>query len=44
MNELVAQYPFYYAANLDMPQWEAKHCPLCRQNTPLLSWKDMPEI
>jgi orotate phosphoribosyltransferase len=44
MNELVAQYPFYYAADLDMPQWEAKHCPLCRQNTPLLSWKDMPEI
>lgn len=44
MNDLVAQYPFYYAADLDMPQWEPAHCPLCRQNKPLLSWKDMPEI
>ena len=44
MNELVAQYPFYYAADLEMPQWEPTQCPLCRQNKPLLSWKDMPEI
>lgn len=44
MKALVAQYPFYYAADLDMPQWEPAHCPLCRTQTPLLSWKDMPEI
>lgn len=45
MKDLVAQYPFYYAADLDMPQWEPAECPLCRNNnTPLLSWKDMPEI
>ena len=23
MNELIAQHPFYYATDLDMPQWEA---------------------
>ena len=44
VNDLVAQYPFYCAADLDMPQWEPAQCPLCRQNKPLLSWKDMPEI
>jgi len=44
MNDLIAQYPFYYAADLDMPQWEPAQCPLCRQHKPLLSWKDMPEI
>jgi orotate phosphoribosyltransferase len=44
MNELVSQYPFYYATDLDMPQWEPTQCPLCRMNKPLLSWKDMPEV
>ena len=44
MKDLVAQYPFYCAADLDMPQWEPAECPLCRNNTPLLSWKDMPVI
>jgi orotate phosphoribosyltransferase len=44
MTDLVAQYPFYYAADLDMPQWEPAQCQLCRDNKPLLSWKDMPEI
>ena len=44
MNELIAQYPFYYTTDLDMPQWEPAQCPLCRMNKPLLSWKDMPEL
>lgn len=44
MNELIAQHPFYYTTDLDMPQWEPAQCPLCRRNEPLLSWKDMPEL
>lgn len=44
VNDLVGQHPFYYAADLHMPQWEPAHCPLCRTDKPLLSWKDMPEI
>ncbi len=44
MKDLVAQYPFYFAADLEMPQWEPAECPLCRHNKPLLSWKDMPEL
>ncbi|HEX6532144.1 MAG TPA: hypothetical protein VF019_05925, partial [Nitrospira sp.] len=44
MKDLIAQYPFYYAADLEMPQWEPASCPLCRTRTPLLSWKDMPEL
>lgn len=44
MNELLAQHPFYYTTDLDMPQWEPAECPLCRQNQPLLSWRDMPEL
>lgn len=44
MNELIAQYPFYYMTDLDMPQWEPAHCPLCRAHKPLLSWKDMPAL
>ena|SRR5579884_2263131 len=44
MDELTEQYPFYYSADLDMPQWEPKDCPLCQQQVPLLSWKDMPEL
>lgn len=44
MNELIARHPFYYTTDLDMPQWEPAHCPLCRGKTPLLSWKDMPAL
>jgi orotate phosphoribosyltransferase len=44
MKDLIAQYPFYYTAELEMPQWEPAHCPLCRVHAPLLSWKDMPEL
>jgi hypothetical protein len=44
MEELTARYPFYYAADLDMPQWVPDQCPLCKKNQPLLSWRDMPEI
>ena len=44
MNDLIAQYPFYYTTDLDMPQWEPAQCPLCRTEKPLLSWRDMPEF
>ena len=44
MKDLVAQHPFYYTADLEMPQWDPAQCPLCRNRKPLLSWKDMPEI
>lgn len=44
VNELIARYPFYYTTDLDMPQWEPAHCPLCRAGQPLLSWKDMPAL
>lgn len=44
MGDLIAQHPFYYATDLDMPQWEPAQCPLCRANKPLLSWRDMPEL
>ena len=44
MESLIAQHPFYYTTDLDMPQWEPAHCPLCRMNRPLLSWRDMPEL
>ncbi|MCP9442013.1 MAG: hypothetical protein NNA20_05410 [Nitrospira sp.] len=44
MDELMAAYPFYYTVDLSMPQWEPMDCPLCRQGSPLLSWKDMPAL
>jgi orotate phosphoribosyltransferase len=44
MNELIARHPFYYTTELDMPQWESAHCPLCSAKKPLLSWKDMPAL
>ncbi len=44
MGELTATSPFYYTADLDMPQWEPTACPLCRAGKPLLSWKEMPEL
>jgi len=42
MDELTAQYPFYYSVGLDMPQWEQSECSLCRLGEELLSWRDMP--
>lgn len=44
MEELTARYPFYYAADLDMPQWEPDQCLLCKNHQPILSWRDMPEL
>ena len=44
MDELAMQYPFYFCADLKMPQWEPGECPLCRKHVPLLSWRDMPEL
>jgi len=44
MGTLTAKHPFYYTADLDMPQWEPKACPLCGVKKPLLSWRDMPEF
>ena len=44
MHELTAKYPFYYTADLEMPQWEPADCPMCRQAQPLLSWRDMPDL
>src|SRR5438094_8657995 len=44
VNELAEQFPFYYTADLDMPQWEPEHCALCKTEKPLVSWKDMPEV
>lgn len=44
MDELVAKQPFYYATDLDMPQWEPAQCRLCRVDCPLLSWRDMPAL
>jgi orotate phosphoribosyltransferase len=44
MDELIARHPFYYATDLDMPQWEPGQCPLCRAGKPLLSWRDMPDL
>ena len=44
MSELTATYPFYYTADLDMPQWEPSACPYCGMKMPLLLWKDLPEL
>jgi len=44
MDELTAKFPFYYTADLNMPQWEPAGCPLCKAKKPLLSWRDMPEL
>ena len=44
VNELIERHPFYYTTDLDMPQWEPVHCPLCGAHKPLLSWKDMPAL
>ena len=44
MEELVAQYPFYYGASMYMPQWEANDCFLCQRGDPLFSWKEIPGL
>ena len=44
VEQLMGEVPFYYTADLNMPQWEPEHCPLCKTERPLLSWKDMPEL
>ena len=44
MDELTGTFPFYYTADLSMPQWEASVCPLCQAGKPLLSWREMPEL
>jgi orotate phosphoribosyltransferase len=45
MDELTGTYPFYYTADLSMPQWNPPECPLCQVGKPLLlSWRDMPEL
>ncbi len=44
MDELMSTYPFYYTVDLLMPQWEPADCPLCRQDGPLLSWREMPAL
>ncbi len=44
MGELTTKLPFYYTADLEMPQWEPAMCPLCKSKTPLLSWREMPDL
>jgi orotate phosphoribosyltransferase len=44
MDELTGASPFYYTADVMMPQWEPSQCPLCRTQHPLLLWKDIPEL
>jgi orotate phosphoribosyltransferase len=44
VDQLIGQYPFYYTADLQMPQWEPAQCPLCKTDKPLISWKDVPEL
>jgi len=44
MDELTGSFPFYYTADLLMPQWEPSSWPLCRSGKALLSWRDMPEL
>ncbi len=44
MADLTAKHPFYYTADLEMPQWEPEHCPLCAKKMPLITWKEVPEV
>jgi orotate phosphoribosyltransferase len=44
VEQLMGQFPFYYTADLQMPQWEPSQCPLCKTDKPLISWKDVPEL
>lgn len=44
MEELSGTQPFYYTADLLMPQWDPSACPLCKEEKALFSWRDMPEL
>lgn len=44
MDELTATYPFYFGVDLDMPQWEPPDCHACRDEKPLVSWRDLPAL
>jgi orotate phosphoribosyltransferase len=44
VQELASRLPFYYTADLEMPQWEPGQCPLCRTSAAVVSWKEMPEL
>jgi orotate phosphoribosyltransferase len=44
MEELVARYPFYYAADLMMPQWQPEECPLCQSGRPMISLMDITAL
>jgi len=44
MDDLTSASPFYYTADLRMPQWEPSQCQLCTAHQPLLLWRDMPEL
>lgn len=42
IDDLMSRYPFYYTANLTMPQWLIEECPKCRKGEDFFSWKEMP--
>ena len=44
MDELTARFPFYFSVDLDMPQWDASECHSCKEQKPLLSWRDLPAL
>ncbi len=44
MDELTSTHPFYWSADLAMPQWEPADCPLSNDHQPLLKWKDLPDL
>lgn len=44
MDTLTGASPFYYTADLRMPQWEPPQCPLCAAQQPLLFWSDVPQL
>jgi len=44
VDELTARCPFYFSVDLDMPQWDAPECHSCKEQKPLLSWRDLPAL
>src|SRR5207247_9367117 len=44
IGELTAKHPFYYTADLDMPQWEPKACPLGGAKKRLLPRRTSPAV
>lgn len=44
VDELAATHPFYFAVDLDMPQWDPSDCRACRDGKPLVSWRDLPPL